>query len=275
MNKNEILNSLLKNNPIEKLEDLRFINKKLNQINNNINKYQHIYNLIKENENNNINFNFKSLLTKKKKIVNPRINLINQLNHIASHYQVEEKTENNKEHKLFKDKYNEVINSFNHLDTNTGIDNKINKKKYFPQVPHENEKRKLVNSYSQKLKKFNINNINDLISMKNNNNNLILAYRDNKASSPNINSYTTTQTIRVGFGDYAYGSIYCKKPRLYPLNYYKTKLQTFKTLSSNHNNKPKILSDLIPQNTKKIKLKSDFYNYYKGQKLFPKLKFKI
>ena len=274
MNKNEILNNLLKNNPIEKLEDLKFINKKLNQINNNITKYQQLYNLMKENENNNINFNFKTLFKKKKKIINPRLYLINQINHIASHYQVEEKTVNNKEHKLFKDKYNEVINSFNHIDTNTNIDNKKNKKIYFPQVPHENEKRKLVNSHSQNLKKFNINNINNMKSM-NNNNNFILAYRDNKASSPNINSYTSTQIIRVGFGDYAYGSSYCKNPRLYPLNYYKTKMQTFKTLSSNSTNKPKILSDLIPQNTKKIKLKSDFYNYYKGQKLFPKLKFKI
>ena len=128
MNKNEILNDLLKNNPIEKLEDLKFINKKLNQINNNINKYQHLYNLVKENENNNINFNFKSLFKKKKKIINPRMYLINQINHIASHYQVEEKTISNKEHKLFKDKYNEVINSFNHIDTNTNIVNNKNKK---------------------------------------------------------------------------------------------------------------------------------------------------
>ena len=272
MNKNEILNGLLKNNPIEKLEDLKYINKKLNQINNNINKYQHLYNLIKENENNNLNLNFKSLFKKKKKIVNPRLKLINQINHIASHYQVEEKTVNNKEHKLFKDKYNEVINSFSHIDTNTNLDNKKNKKIYFPQVSHENEKRKLVNSYSVKLKK-NINKINNMKSM--NNNNFILSYQDNKASSPNINSYTSTQTIRVGFGDYAFGSTICKNPRLYPLNYYKTRLQTFKTLNSNSIHKPKILSDLIPQNTKKIKLKSDFYNYYKGQKLFPKLKFKI
>jgi len=65
MNKNEILNDLLKNNPIERLEDLKFINKKLKQINNNINKYQHLYNLEKENENNNIIFNFKTLFKKK------------------------------------------------------------------------------------------------------------------------------------------------------------------------------------------------------------------
>ena len=44
MNKNEILNDFLKNNLIERLEDLKFINKKLKQINNNINKYQHLYN---------------------------------------------------------------------------------------------------------------------------------------------------------------------------------------------------------------------------------------
>ena len=272
MNKNELLNELLKNNPIEKLEDLKFINKKLNQINNNITKYQQLYNLIKENENNNINLNFKSLFKKKMKIVNPRINLINQINQITSHYQVEEKTVNTKEHKLFKEKYNEVINSFNHIDTNTNIDNKNNKNKniYFPQVPHEIEKRKLVNSFSQKLKRININNINNMNSLDNIN--LILAYRDNKASSPNINSYTNTQTIKVGFGDYAFGSTNFKNPRIYPLNYYKTKANTSKTLCSN---KPKILSDLIPQNTKKFKLKNDFYHFYKGQKLFPKLKFKI
>jgi len=273
MNKNEILNDLLKNNPVEKLEDLKFINKKLNQINNNINKYQHLYNLIKENENNNLNFNFKTLFKRKKKIFNPRMNLVNQINYLASHYQVEEETVSNKEHKLFKDKYNEVINSFSHIDTNTNVDNKKNKKIYFPQVPHENEKRKLVNSYSQKLKKFKINNIKSMNNIGNNN--FILAYRDNKSSSPKVNSYTTTQTIRVGFGDYAFSSTNCKNPRIYPLNFYKTKLQTSNTLSSNNINKPKILSDLIPQNTKKFKLKSDFYNYYKGQKLFPKLKFKI
>ena len=63
-------------------------------------------------------------------------------------------------------------------------------KKYFLQIPHENSKRKLVNSHSQKLTKFNVNNINNMKSM--NNNNFILAYGGNKASSPNINSYTST-----------------------------------------------------------------------------------
>ena len=54
--------------------------------------------------------------------------LINQINHIVSHYQVEEKTVNNKEHKFFKNKYNEVINSFNFIDTNANIINNKNKK---------------------------------------------------------------------------------------------------------------------------------------------------
>ena len=49
MNKKEILNDILNKNIIEKEGDLKFINRKINQINNNIINYQHLYKLLKEN----------------------------------------------------------------------------------------------------------------------------------------------------------------------------------------------------------------------------------
>ena len=262
MNKTQVSNYIKTNNINKNEENLKDLNRKINQINSNIIHYQKLYNSIKENENSNPknNFsediyilNFNNNFKKKKKFPYSHIKIIKQLNQINHHIFTEGNINDCNEPKNFRDKYNFIINSFRNSHNNLKT---IDPKRIY----FSKDKDKILNNIIQKEK-------NNNFSEKNFENNNQMEENKHEDNSLNKLSIKNNKRIKVDFEHYAINNYIYKNPVLYKLNN-KSKLPLIKTLITNNIGGPKDFSELIPQ--KKFN-KNNFYNNYIKSKLLPKL----
>lgn len=288
MNKKEILNDILNKNIIEKEGDLKFINRKINQINNNIINYQHLYKLLKENgyetkkknsfnediNNINIKIDFNTIYKKKRRMPRSHIKIIDQMKEINQHFLTDEKINSKNEYKKFKDKYNDIINSVkpvDNVDTITNLKNNTLEKNKTNRLFLAKQKDTLKRNLSQRQVKIQNQKYLEKNIFNSNNKNIGINNYSNKTNK-------TNKRIRIDFSQYAFNNYNFKNPRLLILNknnklYSNTKLPILKNLSNKSIKEPKVLSDYIPQNTKLFNLKHNFYNYYIRNKLLPQQKF--
>ena len=263
MNKNDNLNKKLDNNDAQnrnKRNNIKITKKDLNKINHFLN-FNHYYNLLKKYKGN-INFsldfidNFNNINVdtfQKQKYSSSSDKLRKEIEEMCQHYY---KNKNNKDCNKnnngpkikFLDKYNSIINSVN-------SDNKIyNNKKhslkhlgrikvYYTQGKYKNHQRNYQNTKTEEIRH------NTVDSLSN----------DNKVQ------------IKFEYGNYALNNTVFNHPQFYILNNcnysVKEKLPPIEATNTFQFRRTSNLSNLIPINTKKRKVRDNFYSYYIGMKL--------
>lgn len=254
---------------IEQTNNLKIKNKNFNRIN--FLNFQHYYDLIsslkKENIDLNIDFleNFTNINnTFQKQRISPFFTKIRKdINQISKHIYKDNKIDNDKNDnftkKKFIDKFKHIINSKSvspSIKSKTNK-NKINLKNKIPiKIFYFHEKDKILNNKNKTINKENMRN-NTVDSITN-----IYDNDDNKGRK------------KFEYQNYALNSTNFKHPQYYVLNtnYNNNSIEKERLpLIENRNGfkfkKSRDLSNLIPFNTKKRKVRDNFYSYYIGMKL--------
>ena len=259
MNKNEKLNKKTEKRSIGQNTSLKVINKDLNKVSELLNLHSY-YNLLKKYKDENFslsvdfleNLNNINNSNQKQKYSPASLKLRKEMEEMCHHYYKDKNNNNNNEQNIkFMDKFNSIINSVNY--DSSKIYKKRNKKyplkgKYPIKVYYTQEKDKNINKINQDNKNETMrNNTLDLISNKN------------------------IKKMKFEYGNYALNTINFNHPQFYILNNsnynIKEKLPPIETTNNFKFAKSGNLSNLIPYNTKKMKVRDNFYSYYIGMKL--------
>lgn len=255
--------------PIEKINKLKIINKDLNQID--FLNFQHYYDLIKHFKKENINIstdfinNIRNInyLYQKQRISPLSIKLRKDMKNISQHIyhnnNINKNEAQEKNKKNFMSQYNYIINSVK----------SVTPKKYNSKKNFSLKKNYPIKVYHFQDKENNCNKINDSINKEKIRNNTVDSY---------LNDDNNNKTrIKFNYENYALNISNYNHPQFYILN-------NNNTINKNNNNsKEKLplietsngfkfrrsgdLSSLIPYNTKKRKVRDNFYSYYIGMKL--------
>ena len=262
MDKGENTSDELFEKPIEKINKLKIINKDLNQID--FLNFRHYYDLIKKIkiENINISSDFIDNINKinniyKKQKKSPfSIKLRKDLKDISQHiYNNKNTIKKEKSKKNFMSQYNYIINSVKSVTPKVNSQKSISLNKNYP-----------IKVYYIQSKEKNFNTLND-------------SFNKEKTKKNEVDSYLTGENnktrIKIEYENYALNTSNYNHPQFYVLNNNsfnkhnnsKGKLPLIETSKGFKFRRSGDLSYLIPYNTKKRKVRDNFYNYYIGMKL--------
>lgn len=269
IDKNEINKE--KNEFIEPKHELKIKNKDLNKIN--FLNLQHYFDIIKKLQKENINIstdfidNFISMNnTFKKQKFSPFSRKIrNDIKQISHHIYDKNSTNNNKDNndinKRFIDQYKYIINS------SSSVSPSLNQKNTYLSYEKnlKNHKIPIKVYYFQDKDKNNANKLSKNVNrdrIRNNTVDSISHYNDNK------------KRIKFEYENYALNNINYNHPQIYILNsnfnsttHLKERLPLIEAPNGFKYRRSGDLSYLIPYNTKKRKVRDNFYSYYIGMKL--------
>lgn len=266
MDKNDDLNKNIENNDEQNINqkvNFKIIKKDLNRIGNILN-FNHYYNLLKKYKGN-CNFsedfidsfnNINTSTFQKQKYTSSSLKLRKEIEQMCQNYYKNKNNKNdskdgNKDGQKIKfiDKYNSIINSVN-------IDDRMKNKK----------KKCSLKALSQIKVYYNQGNI--IKHQKKNHDNKNEEIRHNMMDSTSNDIKIRT---KFEYGNYALNNTIFNHPQFYILsqsNYnIKEKLPPIETTNTFRYRKTDNLSNLIPINTQKRKVRDNFYSYYIGMKL--------
>ena len=269
IDKNEINKE--KNEYIEPKHELKIKNKDLNKIN--FLNLQHYFDIIKKLQKENINLstdfidNFINMnSTFKKQKFSPFSRKIrNDIKQISQHIYDKNSTNDNKDNndinKRFIDQYKYIINS-----SSSVIPSVKQKNTYFSNEKNlKNHKIPIKVYYFQDKDKSNANKLSKNVNgdtIRNNTVDSISHYNGNK------------KRIKFEYENYALNNINYNHPQIYILNsnfnstaHIKERLPLIEAPNGFKYRRSGDLSYLIPYNTKKRKVRDNFYSYYIGMKL--------
>ena len=269
IDKNEINKE--KNEFIEPKHELKIKNKNLNKIN--FLNLQHYFDIIKKLQKENINIstdfidNFISMNNafKRQKFSPFSRKIRNDIKQISHHIYEKNSTNNNKDNndinKRFIDQYKYIINS------SSSVSPSLNQKNTYLSYEKnlKNHKIPIKVYYFQDKDKNNANKLSKNVNrdtIRNNTVDSISHYNDNK------------KRIKFEYENYALNNINYNHPQIYILNsnfnsttHLKERLPLIEAPNGFKYRKSGDLSYLIPYNTKKRKVRDNFYSYYIGMKL--------
>ena len=269
IDKNEINKE--KNEFIEPKHELKIKNKDLNKIN--FLNLQHYFDIIKKLQKENINIstdfidNFISMdnAFKRQKFSPFSRKIRNDIKQISHHIYDKNSTNNNKDNndinKRFIDQYKYIINSYNSVSPS------LNQKNTYLSYEKnlKNHKIPIKVYYFKDKDKNNANKLSKNVNrdtIRNNTVDSISHYNDNK------------KRIKFEYENYALNNINYNHPQIYILNsnfnsttHLKERLPLIEAPNGFKYRKSGDLSYLIPYNTKKRKVRDNFYSYYIGMKL--------
>ena len=269
IDKNEINKE--KNEFIEPKHELKIKNKDLNKIN--FLNLQHYFDIIKKLQKENINIstdfidNFISMNNafKRQKFSPFSRKIRNDIKQISHHIYEKNSTNNNKDNndinKRFIDQYKYIINS------SSSVSPSLNQKNTYLSYEKnlKNHKIPIKVYYFQDKDKNNANKLSKNVNrdtIRNNTVDSISHYNDNK------------KRIKFEYENYALNNINYNHPQIYILNsnfnsttHLKERLPLIEAPNGFKYRKSGDLSYLIPYNTKKRKVRDNFYSYYIGMKL--------
>ena len=270
MNKNDKKDNFSETDELEQQHELIIKNKDLNKLN--FLNLQHYYDIIKKLKKENIslssdfieNFsNFNNNFQKPK--YSPfSIKIRKDIKQISKHiYNKKNLNKKDKDHlnTKFIDKYKYIINSTNSVSSPL----KTKNKKFQNESNLQNDKIPIKVYYIHNKDKNNNtnNNLNKTVNKEN--------LRNNTVDSILYNNKTR---IKFGYENYASNNINVNHPQIYILNsnfnntsLSKEKLPLIESQNGFKYRKRGDLSCLIPFNTKKRKVRDNFYSYYIGMKL--------
>ena len=265
-NKNEDLKLVNNNQSYEKSNTLRIARKDLNQMNDFIN-FQNYYNVLKKYKDYNFILNEDTIenltnannLYPHQKNSSSYVKLRKELKKLCTHVYSDSINKDITNKKNFKENFNYILNSVKPFN----LKSKTRNKKIFKLNRYQ------IKSYFRPNKE---NTINENFCFRKK----TPKYNKSESNEININnSKNEKRRIKFEYENYALNNTYFNHPQIYILtnnnnsSNLNEKLPPIDNLNSKkfYFKKSADLSTFIPYNTKQLKMRNNFYNYYIGMKL--------